>query len=156
MDEFFDELIDIVALPPKSPKRPISQPEGQNDNSLVAESATSAGVMPRTIKQVLLCHLKIHKLLSQALLCGKSEVTSKGKSLAPNRKLQKALKKEILNLRLQCAVLYFDSSSKQFEKWFTAAVVHPYVEHMPNVVQFMCKKLEIEDEWLGKKLARMR
>ena len=52
--------------------------------------------LTNTVKKVVTCQLKIHKTLSQVLLVTTTiEMTSKGKSLAPDKKLRTTLEKNI-------------------------------------------------------------
>ena len=44
--------------------------------------------------------LLIHQSLTKILLCGKTCNTSKGKSMAPDRKLEKSLKRALRNFHL--------------------------------------------------------
>ena len=88
--------------------------------------------------------VKIHSFLTEVLLCGKTCLTSKGKSMAPGKKLEKQLKKAIRDFRLAIDIRNFsmddtphEDSSKvgneaiEFESWFKTTIVNPYVDRIP-------------------------
>ena len=110
--------------------------------------------------QLVRYQLNIHKRLTEILLCGKSSNTSKGKSMAPGRKLEKNLKHSIRNFQLEVDMMPFyeeDSSCHiDFKAWFRTSVFEPYGDKISSTIQFLCKALQIDDPWIYKQLSLMR
>jgi hypothetical protein len=76
----------------------------QNQTSLGQQSAnwlfdeivlSIESPLSQTVRNIVKTQLLIHKVLTQMLLSKKYEVTSKGKSICPEKKLQKSLKKHV-------------------------------------------------------------
>ena len=82
--------------------------------------------------------IEVHAVLTQILLCGKTCNTSKGKSMAPEPKLERKLKNVIRNLRLsmdlQNSLNEQEESLFDFDSWFRLSVVSSYVNKIPKTI----------------------
>ena len=123
--------------------------------------------------QLVRSQLVIHEALTQLILSSTMQNTSKGKSLVPARKLEKNLKKAITNFQLSLDIhnnsvsdqldleesktpLKVSEKTISFPEWFRTSIAAVYTEKIPNTIQYLCRSLDLTDNWVEFLIQQMR